>query len=163
MAREFNVVGTNITVAGATTLIFINPAASVNFNLEFRRWWIGFTGSNTSIQQRVQIVSQASAFPTLTSATPVSLKLADPNASIITGATNGAAGKAGINASAEGGGSKTVLRPDAFNQLNGYLLVLNPGETMVFPAGYSQGMGLYLPTAPSTLSGWEFGATYAEV
>src|SRR5579864_3077155 len=87
MAREFNVVGTNITVAGATTMIFINPAAAANFNLEFRRWWIGFTGSNTSIQQRVQIVSQVTAFPTLTSATPVSLKLADPNASIITGAT----------------------------------------------------------------------------
>ena len=162
MAREFSVTGGGITVAGATTLVFINPAAAPNFNIEILRCWIAQSANATSAQQRVQLVTQVTAFPTLTSATPASHKRADPNVSIIIGGVAGAAGTAGINASAEGAGAKTVVLNDAFNVLNGGLWVPTPNETIVMPAGSASGFGLFLPVAPATLTNWSFGVTYAE-
>lgn len=163
MSREFSISGGGLTIAGATTLIFVNPKAAPNPNIEFLRYWIGQSANATSAQQRVQLVSQASVFPTVTSATPVSLKPADPNASVIIGGTAGAAGTAGINASAEGAGAKTVLWDDAFNVLNGWLHVATPPETRIMPAGYTQGLGLYFPVAPATLTNWAFGTVFREV
>jgi len=160
--REFSVQGGGLTVAGATTLVFVNPAAAPAANLMFMRHWIGQSQNATSAQQRVQIVTQVTAFPTLTSATPTKLKFAD-TASIIVGGTAGAAGTAGINASAEGAGTKTIVWEDAFNVLNGWLLVATPPEARVMPAGSASGQGLYLPVAPATLTNWAFGQTFAEV
>ena len=163
MAREFVVSAGGITVAGATTLVFINPAAAPNFNIEILRCWIAQSANATSAQQRVQLVTQVTAFPTLTAATPAKLKRADPNVSIITGGTAGAAGTAGTNASAEGAGSKTVIFDDAFNVLNGWLWVPTPRETIIVPASSTSGFGLYLPVAPGTLTNWAFGVVFAEV
>ena len=161
--REFKISAGGITVAGATTLIFVNPKSAPNPNLEFLRHWIGQSANATSAQQRVQLVTQASAFPTLTAATPSNTKPADPNASIIVGGTAGAAGTAGVNASAEGAGTKTVAHEDAFNVLNGWLFVPTPPETTVMPAGYTQGLGLFFPVAPATLTNWAFGTLFREV
>lgn len=160
--NEFVVSGENVTVAGATTLVFINPAAAPNVNLEIMRCWIGQNANATSAQQRVQLETQVSAFPTLTSATPARLKRAGP-ASVIAGGTAGAAGTAGINASAEGAGAKTSILGDAFNVLNGWLWVPTPRECIVMPAGSTSGFGLFYPVAPATLTNWTFGVTYAEV
>src|SRR5687768_11725408 len=114
MAREYTVSAGGITLANqAVTLVFINPA-SPGVTIEILRCWIAQSANATSAQQRVQLVTQATAFPTLTSATPRKTKINDP-ASGIVGGTAGAAGTAGINASAEGGGTKTVIVEDAFN------------------------------------------------
>lgn len=161
--REFSISAGGVTVAGTTTLIFVNPAAAPSMNLEFLRFWIGQSANATSAQQRAQLVTQVTTFPTLTSATPTKLKPADPNASVITGGTAGAAGTAGINASAEGAGTKTAVWDDAFNVLNGWLHVPTPAETRVMPAGLASGLGLYFPVAPATLTNWAFGLTYREV
>jgi hypothetical protein len=83
-------------------------------------------------------------------------------ASAITGGTAGAAGTAGINASAEGAGAKTVLLPDDFNVLNGWLWVPTPAEVYDAPAGASAGFGLHFPAAPTTLTAWSAGITYQE-
>jgi hypothetical protein len=163
MSREFKISAGGVTVAGATTLIFLNPKAAPNFNIEFLRFWIGQSANATSAQQRVQLETQVTAFPTLTSATPASLKLADPNASIITGGTAGAAGTAGTNASAEGAGTKTAVHDDTFNVLNGWLHVPTPPETIITPSGLASGLGLFLPVAPTTLTNWAFGETFREV
>ena len=152
MAREFSISTGGITVAGATTLIAVNPAAAPNFNIEFLRYWIGQSANATSAQQRVQLGLKASVFPTLTSATPTKLKPADPNASVITGATSGAIATAGTNASAEGAGTFTALWDDAFNVLNGWLHVPTPPETRVMPAGLGNAQNLYFPVAPTTLT-----------
>lgn len=160
--NEFSVGGSNLTVAGATTLVFINPAAAPNVNLEIMRCWVGQSANATSAQQRIELETQVTAFPTLTSATPAKLKRASA-ASVITGGTAGAAGTAGINASAEGAGAKTAILDDAFNVLNGWLWVPTPRETIVMPAGSASGFGLFFPTAPATLTGWTFGVNYAEV
>lgn len=161
MAHEYSVGGGGITVANAVvTLAFINPAAAPNINLEILRCWAGQAVNATSAQQRVQLETQVTAFPTLTSATPAKLKRAEA-VSIITGGTAGAAGTAGINASAEGAGSKTAIIDDAFNNLNGYLWVPTPQETIIMPAGSTSGFGLYFPVAPSVLV-WNFGFNFAE-
>lgn len=161
--REFSISAAGITVAGATTLLFVNPAAAPSVNLEFLRFWVGQSANATSAQQRVQLVTQVTAFPTLTSATPVKLKPADPNASVIVGGTAGAAGTAGINASAEGAGAKTTVWEDAFNVLNGWLHVPTPPETRVQPAGSTSGLGMFFPVAPATLTNWAFGTVFREV
>lgn len=161
--REFALSGAGITVAGATTLIFLNPAAAPNLNIEFTRFWIGQSANATSAQQRAQLETQVTVFPTLTSATPAKLKRADPNASIIAGGTAGAAGTSGINASAEGAGAKTIIFEDVFNVLNGWLHVPTPPETIVMPAGFASGLGLFLPVAPTTLTNWAFGELFREV
>lgn len=163
MAREFTISAGGVTIAGATTLAFVNPPAAPNFNIEFLRFWIGQSANATSAQQRAQLETQVTAFPTLTAATPAKLKPADPNASVITGGTAGAAGTAGTNASAEGGGAKTAVHDDTFNVLNGWLMVPTPAETRVMPAGFSSGLGLFLPVAPATLTNWAFGLTFREV
>jgi hypothetical protein len=163
MAREFSISAGGITVAGATTLVAVNPAAAANFNIEFLRYWIGQSANATSAQQRVELAKKASVFPTLTAATPVKLKAADPNASVITGGTAGAIGTAGTNASAEGAGTQTVEWDDAFNVLNGWLHVPTPPETKIYPAGLGNSLELYFPVAPSTLTNWAFGLIFREV
>lgn len=151
-----------ITVVNAVvTLTFVNPIAAPQLSQSFRRFWIG-QGGTVSGQQRVQLNTQVTAFPTLVSATPAKVgNLAGP-ASVITGNTTGAAGTAGINASAEGGGAKTVIWPDTFNVLNGWLVVLTPDEYIEMAAGSASGLGMHLPVAPAVLTGWTFGNTWAE-
>lgn len=160
MAREYVVSAGGITLANQpVTLVFINPSATVG--IEVLRCWVSAQAA-TGVIQRVQLVTQVTAFPTLTSKTPSKVRLSDP-VSGITGGTAGAAGTSGINASAEGAGSKTVIIDDAFNTANGYLWVATPKETLILGAGSSSGFGLFLPVAASVLTGWAFGVTYTEV
>ena len=72
------------------------------------------------------------------------------------------AGTSGINASAEGAGAKTILLPDAFNVLNGWLWVATPGETFLHSASLASGIGLHFPAAPTTLTNWNAGLVFAE-
>lgn len=160
--NEYVVSDAGITIVGITTLAFVNPIAAPNVNLEFLRAWVGQTANATSAQQRVELETQVSVFPTLTAATPAKLKRASA-VSVIVGGTAGAAGTSGTNASAEGAGAKTSVWEDAFNVLNGWLWVPTPKETVVMPTGSLSGLGLFLPVAPATLTNWAFGMTYAEV
>jgi hypothetical protein len=161
--REFAISTAGVTLTAAPTLIFLNPAAAPNLNIEFTRFWVGQSANATSAQQRIQLETQVTAFPTLTAATPAKLKRADPNASIITGGTAGAAGTAGTNASAEGAGAKTIIFEDTFNVLNGWLHVPTPPETIIMPAGSTSGLGLFMPVAPTTATNWAFGELFREV
>lgn len=161
MAREYIVPATNITLANqAVTLAFVNVGATCS--LEFLRAWASFAANATSAQQRVQLNTQVTAFPTLTGQTPQKTKLLDPISQIVSG-TAGAAGTSGINASAEGAGAKTVLYPDSFNVLNGYLWVPTPPETLMLNAGAASGLGLHFPAAPATLSNWNAGMSFREL
>lgn len=161
MARVYTVSAGGITVANAVvTLAFINPSSTVG--IEILRAWVSQSGSTTSAQQRVQLVTQVTSFPTLTSATPKKHVLSDPTSGIV-GGTAGAAGTAGVNASGEGAGSKTTILEDTFNVLNGWLYVATPNETIVLNAGAASGFGLYLPVAAGTLTNWQFGVTFREI
>lgn len=162
MARGFSISAGGVTVAGATSLVFVNPAAAPALNIQFLRYWVGQSANATSAQQRIELIKKASVFPTLTSATPTKLQQGDA-VSLITGGTAGAIGTAGTNASVEGAGTATVEWDDAFNVLNGWLHVATPPETKIYPAGLGNGLALYFPVAPSTLTNWAFGLTFAEV
>ena len=165
MAREFVISPSNVTVANAAvTLVFINPAAAPNFNIEILRCWVSQSANATSAQQRVQLTTQVTAFPTLTTFTPAKLNKADPNVSIIVGGTAGAAGTCGVNASAEGAGGKTVILEDAFNVLNGWLWVPTPAETIIETAqATAHGFGLVFPAAPTSLTNWNAGMVVREL
>jgi hypothetical protein len=159
-ARVFTLALSGATITGASTLVFINPSATTG--LELLRAWCSQSGSAVSAQQRVAIVTQVTVFPTLTSQAPVATG-DTRDASRFTGATNGAAGTSGVNASAEGAGAKTTLIPDAFNVLSGWSWVFTPEERIIVPAGSATGLGLYLSEAPSSLTKWNAGFTFREL
>ena len=155
----FTVAGDNITIAGGATLVFINPDTDVGF--EVLRAWVAQDATGTAQQQRVRLVTQVTAFPTLTSLTPAPHVLGET--SRIVGGTAGAAGTSGIDASAEGAGAKSVILADAFNNLTGWLWVPTPEERIVMRPGAASGFGLQLATTPTTLTGWSFGVTFREL
>jgi len=162
MSHEYILSAGGITLANqAVTLAFINPAAAPSAMLRMLRCWASQSANATSAQQRIQLNTQVTAFPTLTSTTPAKTKQGDA-ASVIAGGTAGAAGTCGTNASAEGAGAKTVLLSDAFNVLNGWLWVPTPDEVIEMPAGFASGFGLHLPVAPATLTNWSFGVVFGE-
>lgn len=165
MSREYILPAANVTVANqAVSLAFVQaPSAAPVVALEFLRAFCSQAANATSAQQRIQLSTQVSTFPTLVSQAPVQLKASDP-ASKITGGTAGAAGTSGINASVEGAGAKTVVYGDAFNVLNGWLWVPTPYETIIESAqSTAHGFGLVFPAAPATLTNWNAGLTFREL
>lgn len=160
MRGTYNLSGNAMTLAGAVTLAFIN--VGVNCSLRFLRFAANQKGVTASAQQTVQIVTQVTAFPTVVSATPRPSSLID-QASKITGNTTGAAGTCGVNASAEGAGTKTVYWADTFNVLTGWVYTPTPNEVIELSASGTSGLGVYFPDAPGTLTGWSVDITFQEV
>jgi hypothetical protein len=163
MSKEYTVGGDGLTLVNAVvTLVTIHPAATVSPMLNILRMWASQQGSAVSAQQRIQAVTQVTAFPTVTSATPQSLRRSDTVASIIAGGTAGAAGTSGINATVEGAGAKTVMFGDNFNVLNGYLWVATPREVIELVYGDASTFSLYLPAAAATLGNWAVGLNFGQ-
>jgi hypothetical protein len=160
--REYTVQGKNLTVAGASTLVAINPPTGRA--IEIIRCWVSQVANATSAQVAIEMGFKATAFSTLTSATPEKLKGSDP-VSYIVGGTAGAAGTAGINASAEGAGTHTTKYPDAFNALQGWLWTPSfaGGESYIISSADAVAFALKFSAAPATLTGWNFGVTYKEL
>lgn len=169
MAREFVISISNSTVISATTLILLTPASAPNPSIEFLRFWVGQSANATSVQQRIQVLTQISSWPTVAAFTPAKLKRAEPNASVITSFVSNTIGNAGINATVEGGGTKSLVIEDAFNVLNGWLYVPTPPEAIMMGANppvtvaTAAGLELFFPTAPTTLTGWSWGTNFREV
>jgi hypothetical protein len=166
MSRAYTLDAANVTLANNSpvSIAFLQvPTAAPIVVVEFLRAYCSQSNSNSGVQQRIQIATQVTTFPTLTSQAPQPVWASDP-ASKIGGGTAGAAGTSGINASAEGSGAKTVLVADAFNTLNGWLWVPTPYETIVESAqSTAHGIAVSLPAAPGTLSAWNGGFTFREL
>jgi hypothetical protein len=161
MRGTYQIPGTNLTLANQpVTLVFVNPG--VDASLKIVRAWCTQAANATSAQQRVQMNTQVTAFPTLVSQAPEKTAPLD-GVSTIVGGTAGAAGTSGVNASAEGAGSKTVHHPDAFNVLNGWLWVPTPEEAFLMSASLASGFGLHFPAAPATLTAWNAGLVFSEL
>lgn len=160
--REFSIIGNNVTLANqAVSLVAVMPPAGGA--IEILRAWISQHSSTTSAQQRVNLCFKASAFQTVVTATPQKLKTGDP-ASLIEGVEGSiAAGKCGINASAENAGTLTPFFSDAFNVLNGFLWIPTPRETIIITGASSLAFCVHFPAAPSSLTGWNFGVAFAEL
>src|SRR5712691_10005081 len=99
MARGvYTIPCTALTLANqAVTLVWVNPGTTVSIKL--LRGWASQAANATSNQQKVQINTQVTSFPTVVSVTPSKTTSVD-QASAITGGTTGAAGTCGVNASA---------------------------------------------------------------
>lgn len=163
MSKEYSVGPTAVmTITGASTLVFLNPTGAPDPNYYILRLWASQSGTSTSAMQPVEVETQTAGFPNLTSATPRHLKTGDGVASLIVGGTAGAQGTCGVNATAEGNGTKTSMFLDNFNNLNGYLWVPTPREQISMASGFTSGLGLFLPSAPGTLTGWSTGMNFAE-
>ncbi len=156
--RTFTVSGENITIVGNPTLVFINPDTDVG--IEILRCWAKQLTTTTE-QLRIRFHTQVTVFPTLVSATPAPHELGQT--SKIVGNTTGAAGTCGINASAEGAGSQSVIVPSTFNNQIGFEWLATPEERIVLRAGASSGFGMRLLSTPTTLNDWHFGVTFAEL
>lgn len=147
-------------VNAVVTLLWINPSATQGFRV--LRAWAGVSGTPAAGQQRIQIVTQVTAFPTVVSATPRAHSFLGPTSGIV-GGTTGAAGTCGVNASAEGAGAKTIRLEDQFNVQVGWLYVPTEKEIWEFPAANASGLGIYLPVAAVQLTNWVVGLTYEEM
>ena len=163
MPRAYTVQAQNVTTTGSTANLafaFVNPGSTCS--LQFQRSWLSQNGTTTSAMNTAAIMTQVTAFPTLTSTTPAKLNLLDP-VSQITGGTSGAAGTSGTNASVAGAGAKTTVYSDNFNVLNGWLWVPTPLEVMVMNAGASSGWGVYSPSNWTSTAGWSGGCVFQEL
>jgi hypothetical protein len=159
--RVYVVSASNITIAGATTLIMLRPGATAA--IEILRMWATQSGTSTSGQCRIQAVRQVAVLPTMTTGiTPVPLIGSDPVSLIVAG-TAVAAGTVGVNASAEGAGTKSVVHDEAFNNLTGFKWIPTPKEQVILSPGAAYGFGLFMPAAPASLTGWAFGMTFREL
>ncbi|MCH8129876.1 MAG: glycerol-3-phosphate dehydrogenase/oxidase [Acidobacteria bacterium] len=148
-----------VTIAGGKVLVWINVDGDVG--IDVLRCWMGQDSTETNEQQRVDLITQVTVFPTVTSVEPAPHLFGAP--SKIDGATNGAAGKCGIDSTNDGAGAQTLILADSFNNLLGWLWVATPEERIIIRAGGASGFGMKLATVPTTKTGWSFGVTYREI
>jgi hypothetical protein len=163
--RTYSVSGDNQTVVAAPQLVFLNPSAGGAGvpGFEVLRCYVSQRANATSAQQGVRIGTKVTAFPTMVSATPAKAGGLGLPTAALTGATTGAAGTAGINSSANGGGTEIGIYSDNFNVLNGWLWVPTPAETIQFMPGGTSGFFHQFTSTPGTLTGWSFGVIYKEI
>jgi hypothetical protein len=167
--RRYSVSARNQTVAGASTLVLIHTLVAADplppgYAVAIIRAWCKQTGTTTPAQQEIRWFRKLATFPTLVSSDPKATRPGFDPPSGLVGATTGAAGTTGVNASAEGGGAETVLWDDAFNNIIGYdWIAAGPDDYLVI--GPDVAIGLKFPTAPAAgfLAGWTFGLTYIEI
>jgi len=160
--RVYKVTAPNITVANqAVSLVVIMPTAGQT--IKILRAEVSQHANATSAQQRILMGTKASVFQTVVTATPKPINLSDPASGIVGISGSIAAGKCGINASAEGAGTLTDLYNGAFNVLNGWLWIPTPDEQIIINGGSAQAFALQFPAAPTTLTGWNAEVTFAEV
>ncbi len=157
--KAYKISANAITLANAALhILYINPGTTRA--IEIVRVRFDQSGSSTSVLKTVQFVKQVSAFATVVSATPTPLATSS-GASVITGATTGAAGTCGINSSAIGGGTITVMETFTFNEATGFEWIATK-DGILMPASGTSAFGVYLPAAMATLTPWNASLTFIE-
>lgn len=162
MAQRYTIVMENQTIVADATLIILHAAAAwgtAGSLLEVARITVSQNAVEVSEQNGVIIARKVTAFGTYTATTPTPHVIGSA-ASAIAGGTAGAAATAGTDASAEGAGAVTVIHTEGFNNLNGYLWVPTPDETIWL--GPDQAVIVKLRGTPATLTGWNATLTYLE-
>jgi hypothetical protein len=163
MASIYNVVMANQTIIADSEMIIIRAATTFSSRasvLRIYRLACSQSGTSTSQQLAVRWGLKASAFGTYTAATPSPLALGVV-ASAITGSTTNAASSCGVDASANGAGTLTVLDQQGFNNLNGFLWIPVPEERPI--VGPDLSFCFQLQGTPTTLTGWHATLTFEEV
>lgn len=151
------------TIVANATLVIVRAAtawSSAGSLLSIIEARVAQHGTATSQNLGILVGQKASAFGTYTAATPAPLDIGGP-ASAITGGTAGAAGTAGVDASAEGAGTVTTTMHDAFNNLNGWLWVPVPEARP--RVGPDLAFIVKLVGTPTSLTSWDISLTYEEL
>jgi hypothetical protein len=159
----YSVTMQNQTIIASSDLVIIHTdstLATAGSNIEILRAWCSQNATETSEQLGIMLALQASAFGTYTATTPTPHFIGG-KISGITGATTGAEGTAGTDASANAAGTKTPIIYDGFNNLNGWLWVPTPEERIVIPADTA--IVLAMVGTATTLTNWNAGITYKEL
>jgi hypothetical protein len=159
----YSVIMNNQTIIASADMVIIHTDSTLatgGSNIRILRAWCGQTATETSEQLGIQLALQASAFGTYTATTPAP-HFVGGRVSGITGATTGAEGTAGTDASANAAGTKTPIIVDGFNNLNGWLWVPTPEERIVLPADTA--IVLAMIGTATTLTNWSAGITYEEL
>lgn len=154
----------NTTIVADATLVAIRAAASATTRgsvLEILSVRVGQQGTSTNQQLGILLADKATAFGTMTAATPSPLSVGGA-ASGITGGTAQAAGTAGVDASAEGAGTVTPIIADSFSVLGGWLWIPTPEERILLLPG-SNPFIVKLVGTPTTLTGWSANVVFREV
>lgn len=162
-SQAYVVTMANQTVIADSELITIRAATAWSSRasmLEILRITVSQQATETSEQLGVRCGLKASAFGTFTAATPAPLTLGTV-ASAITGSTSNAASSAGVDSSANGAGTLTVLWQEGFNNLNGYLWVPVPEERVL--VGPDLTFLVQLQGTPTTLTNWNATLTFREL
>lgn len=163
MEQAYNIVMNNQTIIADSELVTLRAAtayASRGSLLQILRISVSQYGTSTSQQLGIRWGLKASAFGTFTAATPAPLAIGTV-ASAIAGSTSNAAASAGVDASANGGGTLTVVGVDAFNNLNGFLWVPTPEERII--VGPDLTFLVQLQGTPTTLTGWNACVGFREL
>lgn len=167
--RLYIVKAANATLINATNtplLTIANVAGAVGVGpLEIVRIKAGQRGTSTSQQLDIAWGLRVAGNGTVTgtSGTPGKQNSSDPVSKVV-GGTNGlTAGNATtvITTDTLGTGTLSSLDGDQFNNLNGFIWVPLPEERFVVQP--SEIFELYLPAAPTTLTGWGYSVSFQEV
>lgn len=162
MARGVYVVEmSNVTIASAAPLTLVGIMPGTTRGLEIVRMEITQHGTATSAQCYARWWRQVTSFPTVTSTTPAPVSEGDA-VSVIAGAATIAAGKSGVNASAEGAGAKTYINGAAFNNLAGFLWLPSAQEKIFLAPSSASSFGLGLAAIPGSLANWSASVTFKE-
>jgi hypothetical protein len=153
----------NQTIIADSEMVIIRAATSFASRasvLRILRLACSQSGTATSQQLALRWGLKASAFGTYSSATPT------PNAlgvvaSAITGSTTNAASSCGVDASANGAGTLTLLDVRGFNNLNGCEVIFTPEERPII--GPDLSFVMQLLGTPTTLTGWHASLVFEEV
>lgn len=157
--------GENLTLGTGNVLAALQTAAAnaLAARVAIKRLEISQSGSTTLAMCRVEIATRDTAGTlTVTSLAPKNIRPVTGPVSGFTGNTApaGAAGRSGINSSADSGGTYTTLMPFNFANTAGLLYKPAPDEEILIPA--STLFVVRFVTAPGTTTGWSFCLTLDE-
>lgn len=164
MGRRYVVSGENFTLGTGSVLAAIQPAAagSAGSILEVERVEVSQNHNTTSAQVRLVLGSRnASGTLTTTSVTPAPLVIGGPASGISGGTAPTTAAKAGINSSADSGGTYTPLIYVNANNQGGFLWIPIPEHKIVVPPGSL--FVAYFVSAPGDTAGWTVAVYFHEV
>lgn len=159
MGRITVLKGENLTLGTGSVLAAIRTAAAGSnaHRVGVKRLEISQNASATLAMCRGEFATRDTAGTlTMTSLAPTPIRPIGSGASGLAGNTApaGAAGRSGINSSADSGGTYTSIFPFNFANLNGYLLVPTPETELWVPADTV--FVCRFVAAPGTTTGWTF-------
>jgi hypothetical protein len=166
VARQYTANMANVTVTSTNTWVALS-CPSPSPAIEVLRAWASQHANATSAQQEIRLVTQfnqATANQVVGAAATLGVVISNDPATKLSASTVCGAGAATVNCTSDGNGAKSVLYPDNFNVLNGWLWVPTPNETHILSAlASSVSYGLFAASTPGTTSNWSAGLSYHEL